>query len=86
MKRSILKSTAIVSAMVLAGTASAQDVRVRLVGFAIQWPRCGFEARFLATTLTATIEDYGQNSLNVEVDGNLNRLDVMHGGRQCYQE
>jgi lysophospholipase L1-like esterase len=39
----------------------------------------GFEARFRGTALTASIEDYGQASLNVEVDGKISRLDLTPG-------
>jgi hypothetical protein len=82
MKRSILTSISIFCALAFAGPASAQDVRVlgRSIpdgsgGFTIQWPGSGFEARFRGTTLTASIEDYGQISLNVELDGKISRLD-----------
>ena len=86
MKRSILTSTSILCALAFAGPASAQDVRVlgrsipdRSGGFTMQWPGSGFEARFRGTTLTASIEDYGQTSLNVEVDGKVSRLDLTPG-------
>src|SRR5215470_11376851 len=86
MKRSLLTSIVILCALALAGPASAQDVRVlgrsipgQSGGFSVQWPGSGFEARFRGTTLTASIEDYGQTSFNVEVDGKISRLDLTPG-------
>jgi lysophospholipase L1-like esterase len=86
MKHFILTSTSIFCALAFAASALAQDVRVlgRSIpdasgGFAIQWPGSGFEARFQGTTITASIEDYGQNSFNVEVDRKISRLDLMPG-------
>jgi len=85
MKRFIPISTFVFCALAF-GSASAQDVRVLgrstpdgSGGFTIQWSGSGFEARFRGTTLTASIEDYGQTSLNVEVDGKISRLDLMPG-------
>ena len=86
MKRSIAISTCILFALAFPGSASALDVRVlgRSIldesgGFALQWPGSGFEAQFRGTTLTTSIEDYGQTSFNVEIDGRISRLDLTPG-------
>lgn len=71
---------------VAVGAAEAQNVRIlgRSVadpdgGFSIQWPGSGFEARFEGKSLRATIDDYGDNWLNVEVDGVVTRVDLEEG-------
>jgi len=86
MKRSVLTSTVILCALAFSGPALAQDVRVlgRSIpdgsgGFSVQWPGSGFEARFRGATLTASIEDHGQTSFNVELDGKRDRLDLTSG-------
>ncbi len=48
-------------------------------GFTIQWPSSGFEATFTGAQLTATIDDWGSNWLNVEIDGVSSRLDLREG-------
>ena len=48
-------------------------------GFVIQWPGSGFETTLDGTLLTATIDDYGDNWLNVEVDGAVRKLDLLPG-------
>ncbi len=48
-------------------------------GFTVQWPGSGFEARFSGTQLTATIDDWGSNWLNVEIDGVVTKLDLRPG-------
>ncbi len=70
--------SALAIAASLAGTAQAQNVRVlgrsepvANGGFAIQWPGSGFEVSLSGSKLTAQIEDWGSNWLNVEVDGKI---------------
>lgn len=70
----------------LGGVAEAQNVRPlgRTVtdaegGLTIQWPGSGFEARFEGKSFRATIDDYGDNWLNVEVDGQITRVDLEEG-------
>jgi lysophospholipase L1-like esterase len=48
-------------------------------GFTIQWPSSGFEATFTGAQLTATIDDWGSNWLNVEIDGVTTTLDLREG-------
>ena len=48
-------------------------------GFTVQWPSSGFEATFNGTQLTATIDDWGSNWLNVEIDGVSTKLDLRPG-------
>lgn len=48
-------------------------------GFTIQWPSSGFEATFTGAMMTARIEDWGSNWLNVEVDGQLRTIDLNEG-------
>ena len=69
--------------LVLDGAAHAEGVRILgrsmadpAGGFTIQWPSSGFEATFTGTQLTATIDDWGSNWLNVEIDGVTTRLDL----------
>ena len=68
------------------GAAEAQNVRSlgRTVtdsfgGLTIQWPASGFEAHFEGDSVRARIEDYGDNWLNVEVDGKTTRIDLQPG-------
>jgi lysophospholipase L1-like esterase len=68
------------------GAAHAEGVRILgramespNTGFTIQWPSSGFEATFTGTQLTATIDDWGSNWLNVEIDGVVNKLDLRPG-------
>jgi lysophospholipase L1-like esterase len=68
------------------GAAHADGVRIlgrsmadSAGGFTIQWPASGFEATFNGTQLTATIDDWGSNWLNVEVDGVSTKLDLRPG-------
>jgi lysophospholipase L1-like esterase len=79
----------LVSALaIMFGAAGAADAQVRILGrselsrsggFTVQWPSSGFEARLEGSLLEATIEDYGDNWLNVEVDGKVTRLDLQPG-------
>ena len=76
----------LVMAFAMTAVAEAQNVRPlgRTVsdpdrGLTIQWPGSGFEARFEGKTLRARIEDYGDNWLNVEVDGQTTRVDLNEG-------
>jgi len=69
-----------------AGAAEAQNVRILgrsapipSGGFIVQWPNSGFEARLEGGSVTATIEDYGNNWLNVEVDGQLAQIALNPG-------
>lgn len=77
---------AIALALISASAAQAQSVRIlgrsepeRGGGFIIQWPSSGFEAKFTGKRLTATIDDYGDNWLNVEIDGVASVLDLEEG-------
>lgn len=77
---------AIALALISAGAAHAQGVRIlgrsepeRGGGFILQWPGSGFEAKFTGKRLTATIDDYGDNWLNVEIDGVASKLDLQEG-------
>jgi lysophospholipase L1-like esterase len=77
---------ALALAVVAAGAAQAEGVRILgrsmanpAGGFTIQWPGSGFEATFTGTQLTATIDDWGSNWLNVEIDGVTKRLDLREG-------
>lgn len=70
----------------LAGAAHAQNYRVlgrsepvANGGFAIQWPGSGFEVTLTGSKLTAQIEDWGANWLNIEVDGNVTQLALKEG-------
>lgn len=70
----------------LAGAANAQNVRILgrsemtpTGGFAIQWPSSGFEATFEGGTLKATIDDWGSNWLNVEIDGVASQMKLGEG-------
>lgn len=70
----------------LAGTAQAQNVRVlgrsepvANGGFAIQWPGSGFEVAINGSKLTAQIEDWGGNWLNVEVNGKVTPVALKEG-------
>lgn len=79
-------SRAVAFAAALVGAAEAQDVRPlgRTVtdsqgGLTIQWPSSGFAARFEGASVRARIEDYGDNWLNVEVDGKTTRIDLQPG-------
>jgi lysophospholipase L1-like esterase len=69
-----------------AGAAEAQNVRILgrstpipSGGFIVQWPSSGFETRLEGRSLTATIEDDGNNWLNVEVDGQLSHIALNPG-------
>lgn len=63
----------------LAGSATADPLKVRVLGrsapaegggVTLQWAASGFEARFAGKSFTASIfDEYGDNWLNVEVDG-----------------
>jgi lysophospholipase L1-like esterase len=76
-------SFAVIAAV--AGAAEAQNVRPlgRTVSeggvLTIQWPGSGFEARFEGKSFRATIDDYGDNWLSVEVDGVASRIDLDEG-------
>jgi lysophospholipase L1-like esterase len=77
---------ALAMAVALTGAAHAEGVRIlgRSMastggGFTVQWPSSGFEATFTGTQLTATIDDWGSNWLNVEIDGVVNRLNLQPG-------
>lgn len=49
-------------------------------GLLVQWPGSGFETRLYGRRLTATISDaYGDNFLNVEIDGVVHVLDLSAG-------
>lgn len=70
----------------LAGTAQAQNVRilgrsepVANGGFGIQWPGSGFEVQIRGSRLTAQIEDWGANWLNVDVDGEVSQVQLKEG-------
>jgi lysophospholipase L1-like esterase len=79
----------LVSAIALmVSAAGAADAQVRILGrselnqtggFALHWPSGGFETRLNGKLLTATIEDFGDNWLNVEVDGVVSRIDLRPG-------
>lgn len=78
------------TAAALAGAANAQNVRIlgrsEVIpggGFAIQWPSSGFEGTFEGGTLKATMNDWGSNWLNVEVDGVVKQVEL-EGGTQTY--
>ena len=78
--------SALALAVALAGAAHAEGVRIlgRSManpggGFTVQWPSSGFEAIFTGTQLTATIDDWGSNWLNVEIDGVVTRLSLKPG-------
>lgn len=68
------------------GAAHAQDVRilgrsqpVPNGGFSIQWPGSGFEVSLQGSKLTAQIEDWGDNWLNVDVDGEVTEIALKSG-------
>jgi lysophospholipase L1-like esterase len=70
----------------LASTAQAQNVRVlgrsepvANGGFAIQWPGSGFEVSLRGSKLTAQIEDWGSNWLNVEANGKVTQIALKEG-------
>lgn len=76
----------LLAAVAFSGAAHAQDVRIlgrsQITpggGFAIQWPESGFEATFTGGALTATIDDWGSNWLNVEIDGVAKKLALNEG-------
>ncbi len=78
--------SALAVAASLAGAAHAQSVRIlgrsepiADGGFAIQWPGSGFEVRMRGTRLTAQIEDWGDNWLNIEVDGQVTQIALEEG-------
>ncbi len=69
-----------------ASSAQAQNVRVlgrsepvANGGFAIQWPGSGFEVTLRGSRLTAQIEDWGGNWLNVEVNGRVTQVALREG-------
>jgi lysophospholipase L1-like esterase len=69
-----------------AGAAEAQNVRILgrstpipTGGFIVQWPNSGFETRLVGKSVIATIEDDGNNWLNVEVDGQLSQIALNPG-------
>jgi lysophospholipase L1-like esterase len=70
----------------LTGMAHAEGVRIlgRYMasptgGFTVQWPASGFEATFTGAQLVATIEDWGSNWFNIEIDGAVTTLDLQPG-------
>ncbi|RYG32355.1 MAG: hypothetical protein EON93_11385 [Burkholderiales bacterium] len=86
MKQATRLIGSLLAALSFAGAAHAQDVRIlgrsQITpegGFAIQWPASGFEATFTGGTLTATIDDWGANWLNVEVDGVATKVALREG-------
>lgn len=85
-----LLSCALVAGM--AGAAEAQSKNqtqnVRHLGrttplsggaFTVDWPSSGFEASFTGAMMTARIDDWGSNWLNVEVDGEMKTIDLNEG-------
>lgn len=85
MKHALRIASALALMVSAAGAAEAQ-VRIlgrsepgKIGGFVIQWPGSGFETRLNGKLLTATIEDFGDNWLNVEVDGQVRRVDLRPG-------
>lgn len=77
---------AVAAAASLASAAQAQNVRVlgrsepvANGGFAIQWPGSGFEVSLRGSRLTAQIEDWGGNWLNVDVDGKITQVALKEG-------
>ncbi len=45
----------------------------------VEWPSSGFEATFTGAMMTARIDDWGSNWLNVEVDGKARTIDLNPG-------
>jgi Carbohydrate esterase 2 N-terminal len=87
---SMTKITRLIPALALTlcltGMAHAEGVRIlgRYMasptgGFTVQWPASGFEATFTGAQLVATIEDWGSNWFNIEIDGAVTTLDLQPG-------
>lgn len=81
--------SALAVAASLAGAAHSQDVRVLgrseplpEGGFVIQWPGSGFEVQMRGSRLTALIDDWGSNILNVEADGEVTQIALQAGSRE----
>jgi lysophospholipase L1-like esterase len=71
----------------VAGAAHSQNVRVlgrsepSADSFAVQWPGSGFEVQMRGSRLTARIDDWGSNVLNVEADGEVTQIFLQEGVR-----
>lgn len=78
--------SALTIAASFAGVAQAQNYRVlgrsepvANGGFAIQWPGSGFEVTLRGSKLTAQIEDWGGNWLNIEANGQVTQVALKEG-------
>lgn len=81
----VIGSTALIFSFDSATPTLAADAPSRWIGQAdetsnsFEWPGSGFELAFDGSTVSVTLEDSGKNSLVVDRDGEISRLDLEPG-------